>query len=549
MSPRSPNTLFYGDNLDILREHIDDATVDLCYLDPPFNSNRNYNILFRDEHGKESDAQVQAFEDTWRWNDDAERLFHELVTEAPARVSQIIGPLQQMLGRSQMMAYLVMMSARLVELHRVLKPTGSLYLHCDPTASHYLKIVLDAIFGPERFQSEIIWKRTSAHSSAKRYGPIHDTLLYYSKTVNYTWNPQYQPYDETYLEQFYVHRDPDGRRWRRSDLTGAGIRNGETGQVWRGIDVTAKGRHWAVPPAELDRLDIAGRIHWPAKAGGVPQYKRYADEMPGVPLQDVWSDISPMHNLSAERLGYPTQKPLALLERIIAASSNPGDVVLDPFCGCGTAIAAAQRLARPWIGIDITHLAISIQKSRLAEMFPGVAYAVIGEPEDLGAAHALARQDRYQFQWWALSLVRARPLAEEGGGKRGKKGADRGVDGLITFVDEAAVAPKQALVQVKSGHVSPRDVRDLRGTLERERAALGAFITLEPPTREMQLEATSAGFYHSPGWGKSYPKLQILAVGDLLRGATRLEMPPIHGPYKRAERSDAGGAEQMGLGW
>jgi site-specific DNA-methyltransferase (adenine-specific) len=257
-----------------------------------------------------------------------------------------------------------------------------------------------------------------------------------------------------------------------------------------------------------------------------------------------------MHNLSAERLGYPTQKPLALLERIVASSSNPGDTILDPFCGCGTAIAAAQRLGRRWLGIDITHLAISIQKNRLATMFPELAlgrdYMVIGEPEDIGAARALALQDRYQFQWWALSLINAQPLADESQSKRGKKGADRGVDGRLFFVDDQAGVAKQALVQVKSGGVSPRDVRDLRGVIERERAALGAFITLEEPSREMLLEATSAGFYRSPGWNRDYPRLQILTVGDLLRREARLEIPPIHGPFKRAERS-GGGAEQAGL--
>jgi site-specific DNA-methyltransferase (adenine-specific) len=544
--PASTNTLYYGDNLDILRDHVRDASVDLVYLDPPFNSARAYNLLFRDAQGKLSDAQVTAFEDTWRWGADAERTYHALATEAPARVGVMIGAIHQMLGRSPMMAYLVMMAARLVELHRVLRPTGSLYLHCDPTASHYLKILLDAIFGPERFLSEVIWKRTSAHSSAKRYGPVHDTLLCYSKGSGYTWNPQFEAHNQAYLDSHYRSQDADGRRYTLSDLTAAGTRNGASGMPWRGFDPRSKGNHWKFTVERLDALDQAGRIYWPAKAGGWPRYKRYLDEVNGVPLQDVWTDIDPLNAKAAERLGYPTQKPLALLERIIAASSNPGDVVLDPFCGCGTAIAAAERLGRPWVGIDITHLAIAIQKNRLETAFPGIAYQVIGEPEDLGAARALAQQDRYQFQWWALSLVRARPLGAEGSGTRGKKGADRGVDGLITFVDEPAAPAKQALVQVKSGAVSSRDVRDLRGTIERERAALGAFITLEPPTREMQREATSAGFYRSPGWNREYPRLQILTVGDLLQQRARLEMPPIAGPFKRAER-DAGSAGQASL--
>jgi site-specific DNA-methyltransferase (adenine-specific) len=542
------NTLFYGDNLEIIREHIPSTSVDLIYLDPPFNSSRNYNLLFHDEQGRLSDAQVTAFEDTWRWNDTTERQFHELQLEAPARVRQIIGPLQQMLGRSQMMAYLVMMSARLVELHRVLRLTGSLYLHCDPTASHYLKIVLDAIFGPERFLNDITWLRHNARSTTGRWPRVHDNLLCYTKGSSFVFNPIRIPGDETKIPHTLI-TGPDGLKYQTYELTAPGVTSaGESGRPWRGFNPTSMGRHWANVAATMDAWDAAGLIHWP-KNGGFPRRRAAEPFEPSarmVTIGDVWTDIDRINQSAKERLGYPTQKPLALLERIIVASSNPGDVVLDPFCGCGTAIAAAQRLDRPWMGIDITHLAISIQKSRLAEMFPGIAYQVIGEPEDIGAARALAQHDRYQFQWWALSLVQARPLAEEGDGKRGKKGADRGIDGLITFIDEPTAPAKQALVQVKSGSVSSRDVRDLRGTIERERAALGAFITLEPPTREMQLEATSAGFYRSPGWNRDYPRLQILTVGDLLQQRTRLEMPPITGPFKRAER-DGGAASQSRL--
>ena len=517
-----------------------------CIFDPPFNSNRSYNVLFRDERGHESQAQIAAFDDTWHWNEDTERVYNELVTDINGQVGSIIGALRQAIGTNQMMAYLVMMAVRLVELHRVLKPAGSLYLHCDPTASHYLKAILDAIFGPEHFLSEVIWKRTSAHSSAKKYGPVHDVILVYSKTNEFTWVPQYQPYDQSYLDEFYTHVDPDGRRWRRSDLTGAGTRNGETGLVWRGIDVTSKGRHWSVPPTELDKLDAAGQIHWPAKPGGVPMFKRYADEQPGVPLQDVWTDIPPMHNLSAERLGYPTQKPLALLERIIAASSNAGDVVLDPFCGCGTAVAAAHKLGRRWIGIDITHLSIALQKYRLKDAFDldeRKDYAVIGEPKDLGSAQQLAHDDRYQFQWWALSLIKARPLGGDGESKSGKKGSDKGVDGLINFIDEAGGKPKRVLVQVKSGHVKSGDVRDLRGTVEREGAAIGVFITLEKPSRDMMTEAAGAGLYHSPGWDKDYPRIQILTIEDLLGGAD-VKRPPAEITFKKAGKEKGQGGEQ-----
>lgn len=545
--PTSPNTLYYGDNLDILREYVADATADLIYLDPPFNSQRNYNILFRDEKGKLSDAQIAAFGDTWQWGETAERLYRDLVTDAPARVGTMVGAMRQMLGRSPMMAYLVMMAARLVELHRVLKPTGTLYLHCDPTASHYLKILLDAIFGPERFLNEIIWKRTTAKSLMTRRLPDnHDVLLCYQKTERATWNEGaiFIPYNPDNLDEKtakkYAFREADGRRYTLGDLT-----NPNPDRPNLTYEFLGHTKVWRWTKERMQAAYEAGIVIQPSP-GAIPRMKRYLDEQRGKPLDDVWTDIPPLNSQAAERLGYPTQKPLALLERIIAASSNPGDVVLDPFCGCGTAIAAAQRLGRAWLGIDVTHLAIAIQKSRLAEMFPGIAYQVIGEPEDVGAARALAQQDRYQFQWWALSLVRARPLGDVGDGKRGKKGADRGVDGLITFVDDAAAAPKQALIQVKSGHVSARDVRDLRGVIERERAALGAFITLEPPTREMQAEAVAAGFYDSPGWGRAFPRLQILTVGDLLHQRARLEMPPIHGPFKAAERAQMP-VQQAGL--
>jgi site-specific DNA-methyltransferase (adenine-specific) len=544
MPPAHQNTLYYGDNLDILREHIADATADLVYLDPPFNSQRTFNLLFRDEQGKLSDAQIAVFGDTWQWGETAERTYRELVTDAPARVSTMVGAMRTMLGRSPMMAYLVMMAARLVELHRVLKPTGSLYLHCDPTASHYLKILLDTIFGPQNFRNEIVWKRTSAHSDARaRYGDVTDILLFYAKSDSATWNRPSVPLSEKHIAEKYTLVDEHGRRYTTRDLRSPSPRPNLTYEY---SGYTPHPNGWSICREKMEQYDLEGRLSFPRDPGGRIRLKLYLDESQGQPLQNLWDDIPPLNSQAAERLGYPTQKPLALLERIIAASSNPGDLVLDSFCGCGTAIAAAQRLDRAWLGIDVTHLAISIQKSRLAEMFPGIAYQVIGEPEDLGAAQALARQDRYQFQWWALSLVRARPFGDVGDGKRGKKGADRGVDGLITFFDEANETPKQALVQVKSGAVSSRDVRDLRGVIERERAALGAFITLEEPTREMRLEATSAGFYRSPGWGKDFPKLQILAVGDLLHGRARLEMPPITGPFKQAQRS-AHGASQGGL--
>ena len=539
--PITENTLFYGDNLSILREYIPDDSIDLIYLDPPFNSNHNYNVLYKDESGSESEAQITAFEDTWHWNQAAEQTYRELVTQSPDHVVKVIGSLRDFIGTNQMMAYLVMMAIRLMELHRVLKATGSLYLHCDPTASHYLRILLDTIFGLDQFRAEIIWKRTSAHSSANRPGPIHDTIFFYSKSAVYTWHQQFQPYDEEYTDQFYRHRDPDGRRYQLSDLMAAGTRNGSSGQPWKGIDPNARGNHWKFTIENLEELEKAGRIYWPSK-GAVPRYKRYLDEMQGIPLQDIWNDILPVSAHAAERLGYPTQKPLALLERIINASSNPGDIVADPFCGCGTAIAAAQKLGRKWIGIDITHLSIALQKYRLESMFPDIQFKVRGEPGDISTARQLAQDDRYQFQWWALSLVRAKPLGSQEDGKTGKKGSDRGIDGVITFIDDAYNKPKRVLVQVKSGRIKPGDVRDLRGTVERENAAIGVFITLETSSKEMITEAVSAGYYHSPGWNVDYPRLQVLTIAELLRGAS-VQMPPQYGTFKKPPRVRESGLE------
>jgi DNA modification methylase len=545
------NTLFYGDNLDILREYIENESVDLIYLDPPFNSNRSYNVLFKDEGGKEADAQITAFEDTWHWNAKTEQTYHDLVTLGDANVSAMISAMRQFIGTNQMMAYLVMMAARLTELHRALKPTGILYLHCDPTASHYLKMVLDTIFGPKQFRNEIIWQRTSAHSDTKQgnvlhMGRIHDVVLYYTRSDEAIRNEVYQPYSEDYIKDFYRFQDPDGRRYRLGDLTGpGGAAKGNPQYEFLGVT-----RYWRFKREKMEELYKQGRIVQ-TKPGAVPAYKRYLDEMKGVPLQDVWDDIQPIGAQAAERLGYPTQKPLALLERIINASSNPGDVVLDPFCGCGTTIAAAQKLGRKWIGIDITHLSIALQKYRLKDSF-GLEekrdYDVKGEPEDLLSAQQLAHDDRYQFQWWALSLVKARPLGttKDEGRTTGKKGADRGIDGVINFIDDASGKAKRVLVQVKSGKVKSGDVRDLHGTLQREEAAIGVFITLETPTRDMQKEAASAGFYHSPGWDKDYPKLQILTIADLLTGKT-VNMPNTSITFKQARKVRDGDAEQPGL--
>jgi site-specific DNA-methyltransferase (adenine-specific) len=465
------------------------------------------------------------------------------------------------LGTNDMMAYLAMMCPRLVELRRVLKPTGSLYLHCDPTASHYLKLLCDAVFGQDKYRNEIVWKRTSAHSGSKRWGPVHDVILFYSKCDGYQWHPVFQNYSEEYLENFYRFSDKKGR-FRIGDLTGAGTRSGESGQPWRRVNPTSAGRHWAVPnkvliemfgekclewsvPEKLDALDKKGLIYWPPK-GKVPGFKRYYNEQAGVFIVDVITDIDPIAAQSAERLGYPTQKPLALLERIIKASSKPGDLVLDPFCGCGTTIDAAQSLDRKWIGIDITQLATSLIKHRLREAHGGrIKIETVGEPTTPNEASILAEQDKYQFQWWALGLVGARPVEQ-------KKGADHGIDGKILFRDDPnAAKPEQIIIQVKGGKTGVKDVRDLRGVLDREKAAIGVLISLQESTGPMDAEAASVGFYEHKTNKQKFPRLQLRTVKELMDGKG-IERPTsaasFDDTFKKAPASKKKEREQPELG-
>jgi len=539
------NTLYYGDNLKVLREYIPTESVDLIYLDPPFNSNRSYNVLFKEESGKSAESQITAFDDTWHWGPSAEETYDGLVTGQNLQVGSMIAALRQYIHTNQMMAYLVMMAARLVELHRVLKPTGSLYLHCDPTASHYLKILMDTIFGANNFQNEIIWKRTSSHSDAKRYAKISDTILFYSKTQEFQWNSLRANYDENYLERYYANIDTSGRRYTYADLTKP---KGSIGYFYTLLGCSPPPNGWRMPEQRAKQWIAENRIEIPP-TGKTPRYKRYLDELQGMVIGNIWADIPPVNSQAKDALGYPTQKPLALLERIIQASSNPGDVILDPFSGCGTAISAAQKLGRQWIGIDITHLAIAMHKSRLKDMFnlePGQDYRVIGEPEDLESARQLAQDDRYQFQWWALSLVEARPLGGQAGEKTGKKGSDRGIDGIIPFIDDNSGKPKQVMIQVKSGHVNSAIIRDLRGVVERENAAIGVLITLEPPSSEMIKEAVSAGFFSSELWQRKYPRLQILSIEDLLNEKP-IQMPAPYGTYKKAQRVKKQQGQQTGF--
>jgi site-specific DNA-methyltransferase (adenine-specific) len=426
-----------------------------------------------------------------------------------AEAAEMLRSMRAFLKENDMMAYLAMMAVRLLELHRVLKPTGSLYLHCDPSASHYLKILMDAVFGAAHFQNEIIWKRTSAHSSAKRYGPVHDVILFYSRSDSFTWNPQYIAHADEYLDSHYRSSDATGRRFTLSDLTASGVRHGSSGEAWRGFDPASKGNHWKFTIENLERLDTEGRLYWP-KGGGWPRYIRYLDEVKGVPMQDVWVDLDAINAKAQERLGYPTQKPQALLERIITASSNEGEMILDPFCGCGTTIHAAQKLKRRWIGIDITHLAIWLIEKRLKDAFPGIEYEVHGTPKDLDGARDLAFRNKHEFQLWAGSRVNAVPF------RGGKKGADTGIDGLIYFKPEGK-ATEKAVVSVKGGeNVGVAMVRDLAHVVDREKAKIGVFITLAEPSGPMKTEAVKAGFYETL-YG-TYPKIQILTIAELFDG-------------------------------
>lgn len=386
------NHLYYGDNLEILREHVASESVDLVYLDPPFNSSATYNVLFRSPSGAQSQAQIEAFEDTWHWNESAERAFDEVIGSGSTNTAELLRAMRAFLKENDLMAYLAMMAVRLLELHRVLKPTGSIYLHCDPTASHYLKLLMDSIFGPENFRNEIVWERSGAKNDPKRFGRSHDILFFYSVGSVFTWNTQFTAFQDYSIAKNYTAVDADGRRFRLSDLT-ANKPGGDTDYEWKGMR-PYKGRHWAFSRENMEKFEAEGRIVY--RRTGMPVYKRYLDEMPGVPLHDVWTDIR-LSSSDKERLGYPTQKPIELLERVLNASTNPGDVVLDPFCGCGTTVHAAQKLGRPWIGIDITHLAISLIEKRLGDAFPGIVYDLHGTPKDHEGAKALAELDKYQF--------------------------------------------------------------------------------------------------------------------------------------------------------
>lgn len=523
--------LFYGDNLDVLRRHVGDGEADLIYLDPPFNSNANYNVLFAEQDGSRSASQIKAFEDTWRWDQGAATAFEEVV-EAGGEVAETMRAFRTILNESNMLAYLAMMAPRLVELHRVLKSTGSLYLHCDPNASHYLKILLDSVFGPKGFRNEIVWKRTSAHNDAKRFGRIHDVLLYYSKNSQKAhFTRQYRPYDPAYIKAEWRQKS-DGRWFKLENLT-APLR-GSKGQFEFHGRTPGPNRMWRFNEEGMEKLWDEGRVK--TDKAGVPLRRGhlvYLEDMPGVPLQDMWDDIPRIGNTAKERLGYPTQKPEALLERIIESSSEEGDVVLDPFCGCGTTVAAAEKLNRRWIGIDITYQATNLIKSRLVNAFgESVPYTVVGEPTTTEDARKLAEEDPDQFEAWALGLVGARNAAK-------KKGRDGGIDGRLLFHEKPGGKTRQVLISVKSGKVGPAYVRELLGVVTTEKAEMGLLISMRDPTPTMKTEAVAAGFYQSGSegvgtWGK-HPRIQLLTIDDLLDGR-RVDMPPISGSltFRRA---------------
>jgi site-specific DNA-methyltransferase (adenine-specific) len=521
------NALFYGDNLHVLRESIASESVDLIYLDPPFNSQATYNVLFRSPAGAQSQAQIEAFEDTWHWGQEAEDAFDQVLHSGNTNAADLLRAMRSFLGENDMMAYLAMMAVRLLELHRTPKPAGSLYLHCDPTASHYLKIVLDSIFGPENYRSEIIWKRTTSHNDARhQFADVTDIILFYGKTRFAKFNRLFGGYSDHYLTSKYRYIDSGGRRYRLSDLRSPHPRPNLT-YIYKGHAPHPNG--WAVSQDRMKELDEKELLEFPKKEGGRIQLRRFLDERSGMPVTNIWDDIRPINAMAQERLGYPTQKPVALLERIISASSNEGDIVLDPFCGCGTAVHAAQKLGRQWIGIDITHLAISLIERRLKDAFPGIEFEVHGTPKDYEGARDLALRDKYQFQWWALSLIDAQPYA----GK--KKGADSGIDGLIYFKADAKTT-ERVIVSVKGGeHLGVPMIRDLKGVLEREKAPIGIFLSLNPPTRPMEAEAAAAGFYEND-FGR-YPRLQIITIEDALKG-TRPRIPVVDtgAAFRRAGR-------------
>lgn len=503
------NHLYYGDNLTIMR-NMPNACVDLIYLDPPFNSQRNYNLIYKKLTGQPIPEQEEAFCDAWEM--DAEK--EELVRRMPIAFEEYGANADLVMfwqtwikalryTQPHLLAYLIYMTYRLFEMRRILKPTGSIYLHCDPTASHYIKVIMDGVFGHQNYRNEIIWKRTSGHSDAKGFGSVHDVIFYYSKSTNPTSNKIYQPYDDDYVEQYYRYQDDNGRKWMSGDLSAAGLSGGGYEYVWKGIT-----RVWRCPPETMEQYEKDNRLFY--TKNGIPRLKRYLDEAKGMPAQDVWGDIESLRSWHQEKLGYPTQKPIALLKRIIEASSNEGDVIFDPFAGCGTSIYAAHLLGRKWIGCDIAILSVKLVRDVLLKRYglrEGENYVISGIPVSVEGAHDLFDRDPFQFQHWSVELA--------GGFASTKRTGDLGIDGRIYF--ETSSGLKNMVLSVKGGKLTPAYVRELRGVIERDDGTeIGGFICLEKPTKGMISEAASAGTYTY--LGKEYPRLQIHTVDDLLQG-------------------------------
>lgn len=568
--------LYFGDNAVVMKKHVDPGTVDLVYLDPPFNSAADYNLLFKEDGLSPDEAQMHAFKDTWIWDTSAAEAYHDIQDLDNDRLIELINALKTAFGQTPMMAYLVHMALRLAMIHKKLKATGSLYLHCDPKASHYLKMILDTIFGPTMFRSEIIWRRTGAHNKAQRWAPVHDVILFYTKSDSYTWNKPKQPYMVGHVKE---HFKPDGKGGWRTDyygnvLTGSGTRTGFSGKPWKGIDPTPKGRHWAIPGEiwsevgvdpegmnQHEKLDLLFELGFIKIEPGAawPMYEMAVRPGQGPAMSDIWAfqpytsdtvfgskagideDVRWLGTRDQERLGYPTQKPLGLLKRIIAASSNKGDVVMDPFCGCGTTIEAAETLGRQWIGIDISPFAIQlIRRRRIEGAFPylklNIDYQVDGFPTSMTGAKALAAQDKKSFEVWAVSVIDGLPNP--------KKGADGGIDGKLKFKPDGKIA-KHAIVSVKGGGLKADDIRSLIAVADREKASsmgFGVLVCLNAPTAKMRADATGAGVVELAG--VKYQKVQFLTVEEILAGKKpRLPFPELPDIFKKTEVAAGAGLD------
>jgi site-specific DNA-methyltransferase (adenine-specific) len=523
--------LFYGDNLEVLRQHIKPESIDLIYLDPPFNSDATYNVFFDAPDGGSSEASIQAFDDSWTWGEAAQHALFDVESGAHRPLASLMNTLRTTIGESSLLAYLAMMTVRLIELHTVLKSGGSLYLHCDSTASHYLKLILDAVFEKEGFTNEIIWQRANAKSHAfTRYPSAHDTILLYRKGKPPTWNPEYVPHSAQLLKSHYSNiEEATGRRYTLGDTLNPNKNRPNLTYEWNGHV-----RTWRWTRERMQQMHDEGRLHY--TSSGMPRQKRYLDEMPGTPVTSVWTDIPPLNSQAQERLGYPTQKPRRLLERIIATSSNPGDIVLDPFCGCGTAVDAAQKLGRRWIGIDVTHIAIGMIEDRMRSAYPGVEFETIGVPKDVASAERLAADNPLQFQQWACWQV--------GGYPNAKQGADKGVDGWFNYLAEGVKRTATGVISVNAGDtLSPNMVRDLGRVMERDNHRFGLLLLKKPPTKGMREEAASHPIVGTE-FGR-FPALQLITLADIFHGI-RPKLPPLISPVKKALRVETRPSHQSG---